>query len=65
MMCFRDMTFCSSNCRTEECPRNFTDEQREAARKWWGGEGAPVAFSDFHRTCPDYNPPNGGTDERD
>lgn len=56
MMCFRDMTFCSAECRTTDCKRNFTLEMAEAAVKWWGREDAPVAFSDFSGNCPDYNP---------
>lgn len=54
MMCFRDMTFCSAKCLNTSCPRQFDDEQRAAARKWWKGDGAPIAFSDFSGTCPEY-----------
>lgn len=56
MICFRDMAFCSAPCLTVECRRNFTAETREAARKWWGSDDAPVAFSDFSEVCPDYQP---------
>ena len=49
MMCFRDMTFCSSpNCKNK-CGRKFTDEVQKAADKWWedcDGE-APIALSYF------------------
>jgi len=54
MICFRDMTFCSAECATTDCARNWTPEQQEAARKWWRGNDAPVAFADFSGDCPDY-----------
>ena len=47
MMCYRDTTFCSSpNCKNE-CGREFTEWDKEGARKWWGGDDAPIAFSEF------------------
>jgi len=47
MICFRDMTFCvSMNC-TNKCGRKLTDEVRAAARRWWGGDGAPIATGRF------------------
>ena len=55
MICFRDMTFCSASCKTTECHRNFTDETRQASIRW-GGEHAPVAFSDYSHDCQDYAP---------
>lgn len=56
MICFRDMTFCGSDCQNRSCPRNFNDDVSAAARRWWGGPGAPIAFSDFSKDCPDYQP---------
>lgn len=47
MMCFRDRTYCNSPYCTNECGRQLTDEVREAARKWWGSDDAPIAVSDF------------------
>lgn len=55
-MCFRDRSYCSANCKNLNCDRNFTDELHEAARKWWGGDNAPVAFMDFSPTCQEYDP---------
>jgi hypothetical protein len=55
-MCFRDMTFCSAACLTTDCHRNFTEDQKAAAERWWGDPGAPVAFSDFSEKCADYRP---------
>lgn len=55
MICFRDMTFCESDCTNEQCHRHLSDAVWEAARKW-GGPDAPVAVSDFSKTCPGYQP---------
>lgn len=57
MICYRDMTFCSAQCATKDCKRQFDAAQKAAAKKWWGGDGAPVAFSDFSNTCPLYEKP--------
>jgi hypothetical protein len=57
MLCFRDMTFCGSDCANTECRRHFGEEEKDAAHIWWGSDGAPVAFSDFSDTCPGYRKP--------
>jgi len=54
MLCYRDMTFCSKFCGNKQCHRNFTKEVEDAAYKWWGKSGAPVAFSDFSESCGMY-----------
>lgn len=59
MICFRDMSFCSAECLTVDCRRQFTPEVRAAARRWWGGDEAPIAFADFSPDCPDYAPAIG------
>ena len=47
MLCYRDRTFCGSpNCKNE-CGSKFTQQDQLNAVKWWGGEDAPVAFSEF------------------
>lgn len=47
MICFRDKTFCNSpNCQGK-CGRQWTPALQEEAERWWGGPGAPVAFSSF------------------
>lgn len=53
MMCFRDQSFCSDSaqCATKECSVKWTSEQQAAARKWWGDDGAPVAFTSKKDTC--------------
>lgn len=54
MICYKDMTFCRAKCKTTDCKRNWTLEKSAAAKEWWGSDGAPVAFSDFSKDCPDY-----------
>lgn len=53
MLCFRDMTFCSAKCVNVLCRRYFGDAERQAAKRWWGGDDAPVAFHDFGGNCKD------------
>jgi hypothetical protein len=59
MMCFRDMTFCGSNCTNEACRRHYGEDEAAAARDWWNGmEGSPpIAWADFSGDCADYQPP--------
>ena len=59
MICFRDMTFCKSDCVNSECHRHFGDEERFGAERWWKNlEGEPpVAFSDFSGNCDSYIKP--------
>ena len=51
MLCYRDMTFCSSDCKNEECFRHFGAEQKVGADKWWDTfntpGSAPIVFNDF------------------
>jgi hypothetical protein len=51
MLCYRNMTFCSSDCKNEECFRHFGTEQKIGADKWWINfntpGSAPIVFSDF------------------
>lgn len=60
MICYKDQTFCSSDCKNDTCFRHFTDEVHEAARLWWFDfqpdtpDNAPIAFSDFSKTCVAY-----------
>lgn len=58
-MCFRDMTFCSSDCTRVACMRHFGPAEDAAARRWWSHDpdNAPIAFSDFSATCSDYRAP--------
>jgi hypothetical protein len=58
MISYMDMRFCAAECENMGCPRNYTPEVHKAATEW-GGEDAPVAFSDFSGTCGDYVIPKG------
>lgn len=43
MICYRDMTFCNApNCTCPEW-RRLTPAVIDAALKWWGSVGAPIA----------------------
>lgn len=55
MICFRDKTFCGSDCTNTDCHRHFGASEQAAADAWWGKPGAPVAFSNFSASCADYS----------
>lgn len=60
MICFRDMTFCGSDCANTDCHRHFGEDDSKAAQEWWGEDsehGAPVAYCDFSKDCPEYKKP--------
>ena len=57
MICFKDMTFCGSDCVNQKCPRFFSKADKENAILWWGNENAPIAYSDFSDQCLDYKRP--------
>ena len=57
MICYRDKTFCGSDCVNRWCTRNFTPEDAKRAREWWGEDGAPVAYANFNDGCADYIAP--------
>lgn len=47
MLCYMDRTYCVSPGCVDKCGRKLTDKIRAEAVAWWGGEGAPIAMSDF------------------
>ena len=47
MICYLDRTFCISKGCTNQCGRKLTDEIVEGARKWWGGDDAPISMGCF------------------
>lgn len=49
MISYLDRSFCtqSDTCQQKHCERNFNQERRKAARKWWGSDDAPVAYAAF------------------
>lgn len=55
-ICYKDQTFCSSDCKNPTCFRHWTDELHQQAREWWSHDpdNVPVAFSDFSKTCGAY-----------
>jgi hypothetical protein len=60
-MNFRDMTFCEHwrDCAlAAKCRRPLTDDVILAARKWWGGEGAPISIFVDKPGC--HQPANAG-----
>lgn len=56
MICYKDMTFCKSDCLNTKCFRYFGSKQAKGAREWWSHDpdNAPVAFSDFSSRCEGY-----------
>lgn len=56
MLCYKDKTFCGSNCMNTYCYRYFSEHDKLAARCWWSHDpdNAPIAFSDFSDTCKGY-----------
>lgn len=58
MICYKDRTFCGSDCKNIRCLRHFGKDDELGARTWWSHDpdNAPVAFSDFSKDCGDYKP---------
>ena len=60
MMCYKDKTFCSSDCTRSDCWRYFSEEDREDAKEWAKGLGieeVSIAWSDYSEVCFWYKPP--------
>jgi hypothetical protein len=56
-MTYRDMTFCTGDGCTKfgpGCGRSLTDSVKEAAARWWGGEGAPISVMADPKELPCY-----------
>ncbi len=53
MIGYKDMTFCRENeCRLfRDCHRALTEEVREKARLWYGGDDAPICLFSDVPTC--------------
>jgi len=54
MICYKDMTFCPhyETCATgAKCCRALTPDVVEAAGKWWGTDGAPIAQFAYPPDC--------------
>lgn len=55
-LCYKDKTFCYSDCVNVKCYRYFSKEDQDGARQWWSHDpdNAPIAMSDFSDTCKAY-----------
>lgn len=55
-LCYKDRTFCLSDCVNTTCFHHFGEEERKGARLWWSHDPdhVPVAMSDFSKNCKDY-----------
>ena len=49
-LCYKDRTFCRSDCVVTACFRYYDEEIAQEAKDF----GLPVALSDFSKRCPDY-----------
>jgi len=49
-ICYKDQTFCRSDCVQTNCFRYYDDEIAKEAEDF----GLPVALSDFSNRCPSY-----------
>lgn len=60
MLCYKDKSFCGSDCTNQECHRFLSPAVRVGARRWWyhDPDNAPIATVDFSGTCPVYKPPS-------
>jgi len=58
MICYKDKTFCLSDCVRKDCYRFLSEEDRKGARIWWSHdpENAPIAVADFSNDCIWYTP---------
>jgi len=54
MICYKDITFCSRECKNRKCERNKKNINKPKHLAWM-----PVAYSDF-KDCANYK---GGDDE--
>lgn len=60
MICFRDMTFCNSDCINTACRRHFGEDDHKAAEDWWGGKDVPISWSNLSDGCRYYTRPVDG-----
>lgn len=52
MMCYKDRTFCASDCTNKDCFRFLPDEERNKA----AAAGFLFSFADFSENCDAYVP---------
>lgn len=49
-ICYRDQTYCMSDCTNKACHRFVTQQIRDEAIAF----GLPMAYADFSKNCEDY-----------
>lgn len=47
MISYKDKTFCVSPDCENKCGRKLTSKIESDAKKWWGGEDAPISVGYF------------------
>jgi hypothetical protein len=50
MLCYRDMSFCNSDCTNKGCIRFISERVVQRSEE----TGLPLATCDFSQECPDY-----------
>ena len=50
MICYKDKTFCDSDCVKEDCYRYLSNEEEKRAKRC----GLMIAFCDYSKECQDY-----------
>lgn len=63
MICYRDITFCKSDCVNDKCHRFLSDAVRQGARGWWSHDpdNAPIAMLNMSEGCGNYIAPEEKT----
>ena len=52
MLCYRDMSFCRSDCTNQACFRFISEAVVEGSER----TGLPLATCDFSESCKDHQP---------
>jgi len=50
MICYRDQSYCASDCINSQCFRYLSDKVKAGAEKC----GLPIAMADFSEECKGY-----------
>lgn len=53
MLCYKDQTFCNSDCINTKCFRYLSNDEEYRAEVL----GLPIAFGNLAPTCDEYTPP--------
>ena len=52
MLCYRDRSYCQSDCTNQECSRFISEAVVEGSER----TGLPLATCDFSENCKEYKP---------